>query len=266
MPDGFSDGEDALGPYRLLRDAGRTLLGPGLAARRWIAINERTLANHVVYALDGCRGRARVRRVMAAAEAVANHEGGHVLPIESVTVCARRGVCLVAAYAGHNMGLCSVGDLIRQRGTGLAGAESRRAIVQVGCALSAMHERRMCDGALSIARLLVDRSGKIHVELAGLWAAVVGYSCNAETVRDDVRAMVRLACEMIDPGATGRRGEFAGWLADGLDPVGGYETAAAAMARLPDAASLAGGPAPAEPRVGVFRGLLDRIKGVVNAR
>lgn len=282
MPEGTFDTAEGLGPYRLLRDAGRTLLGPGLAARRWIAIDERTLSNHVVYALDGCRGRARVRRVLAAAEVVASRAGRHLLPIGSVTLCERRGVCVVAAYTGHNVGLCTVGELLGQRGEGMALSEARRAILQVGSALSAMHECQVSDGALSMNRLLVDRSGSIHLELAGLWAGVVGFSFNPETVRADVRTMMRLAAEMIDPAAvsaahaiaTGKEsvpgarwGEFAGWLAEGLDPLGGYATAQEALGRMPGVSPGSSIWAPgAEPRIGVIRGLLDRLRSAVAPR
>ncbi len=262
MHDALQNEPDALGPFRLVREAGRVVLGPGLSARRWIAIDDRVLSNHVVYALDGCRGRARVRRVMAAAEAVAEQSAAHMLPIQSVTVCPRRGVCVVTAYTGHNIGLCTVCELIAQRGAGLSVAELRRAVEHAGSALAALHQRGLVDGALCLSRLLVDRGGRIHTELCGLWAAVVGYSCNSETIRDDVRSLVRMTGEMIGRDDERVRAEFARWLADGLDPLGGYPSVAAALALLPSGH----GAASEEPRIGVIRGLLDRLRGVVASR
>jgi hypothetical protein len=103
-------------------------------------------------------------------------------------------------------------------------------------------------GPLGLDEVLVDRHGRVVIELLGFGRRLRGLSQgNSETVRDEIVRVCEIAYELL----TGLRAEaplipaprlvprldkaWIHWLRVGLDPSRGFESASAALAALPSA-------------------------------
>ena len=204
---------------------------------------------------------------MGAVERLAGLQTSHAQSPREVCCCSARGMCLVTDYTGDNLGLRTMRALLQERARPVENAECRRAAEHVLGAIAAAHAAGIPDGALTLNRLLVDRAGRISVELLGLWSAVRGYGDSAQARRNDVteavrmiRAMVIGRAEVDDLGGGSLRPAviaeaWAGWISQGAGE--GFETADAALAALPPTSS-------GVPTVGVVRGLFDRIRSAVS--
>lgn len=129
-------------------------------------------------------------------------------------------------------------------------------------------------GPMSIDEILVDRRGALMVELYGL-ARTMRPSPRtptlvAEMMRDEVRSVVEIGYQLI----TGLRAEepiipagrlvpshrldrrIDAWLARGLDPTTGFDSAVQAMLALPSHA----GPHTRPSRLGTVRNVLSRLR------
>ncbi|MBY0114148.1 MAG: hypothetical protein K2Y21_15135 [Phycisphaerales bacterium] len=88
----------------------------------------------------------------------------HLEPIESVRTDAGKTV-LIAPYLGHIGGLITLDDLAASRGGRIAASEVCYAAEHLLTALDAAHARRLYNGPLDPSLVLVDRSGRTHIEL-----------------------------------------------------------------------------------------------------
>ncbi|MBS0198693.1 MAG: hypothetical protein JSR77_18250 [Planctomycetes bacterium] len=265
MPSGSLGHIPPFGQYRPVRDAGEVLLGPGLIARRWIALSDATATNHLVYSLHGCRARGRIRRVLDAAQQLSTlpkTASSHTLDIVTAACCANRGVFLVTEYPGDNVGLVTLGTTANQRRAVLRGAGLRHAVQQIFEAVGFLHENGVCDGSILPERVIIDRRGSLLLELPGLWAKVAGFELNAETKRADVRATMEV-CRGLWESCEGSEAEFTegwrDWLNKGLERPCGYASAAEATAAMPVTR-------PGVPSVNVVKGLWNRLRGMVKRR
>ncbi len=228
------------GPYRLIRPAGTTLLGFGRAARRFIAIHERRSTSHVLYVLADADDRLTRKRFFAAVERIAPIRDAHLLKVDAFSLCPLRGCCLVSAYPGGQGGLITLGDLAEQKGGMMNPLEAHRVAAHMLGGLITLHAAGLADGAFAAPRTMVDPHGRIVLELPGLaWLLSGTPGERDELVRQDVRAAAAviwrvLTGQIYDPAAmitapTGWRR----WFALAMDPLGGFPSAAAALAALP---------------------------------
>ena len=258
-----------LGPYILTR-----ALPPSALAARWLALHEVDQTSHLVYRFGVCHDKATRRRFLSAVEVVGQLEHAHVLPIQQFAFDVGGRPFIVTRYPGDAAGLLTLGRLLRDKGGQLAPDEAERAVVQLLEAVEHGQKRGVWHGPVQTDEVFVDRHGSLAVELYGLsrllaWGNGAGeMGSDAESVRDEVRAVVEIGYQMI----TGLRAEaplipagrlvkkldvaWEAWLAHGLDPSRGFDTPAEAMAALPSRRRSAGG----KPSIVTVRGVWDRFR------
>lgn len=91
----------------------------------------------------------------------------HLEPVEEVRTDGGKAV-LIAPYLGHIGGLITLDDLAVSRGGRLAPSEVVYAAEHLLAAIDAAHARRLYNGPLDPALVLVDRGGRTHIELFGV--------------------------------------------------------------------------------------------------
>jgi hypothetical protein len=261
------------GPYQLLRPLDPARVGPADStypqARRWAALHERDHTGHLIYSLGTARDRFAKKRFLAAAEKLAPVRHAHLLTIESYALSDKLGACLVAPYSGHQGGVVTLGELIEHKGGRLPAAEAQRALTHLLEGVSALHDAGVADGALGLDRIHVDPRGSLLIELPGFWRAQRSLPQLTDIDRRaDICAVATMGHQMLT-GAASPEGppslpadidpRWRAWLTIGLDPLEGFATASDALRSLP-AASFA---APTEPKPGLVRSLLGKIKSVM---
>lgn len=256
-----------LGPYRIIRP-----LAPGKLATRWLAVHDRDQTSHVAHEFT-CRDRAEQRRFMSAFEKISELDHPHILHVEQFALADGRLAWLLTPYAGNQDGLVTLDSLQRAKGGRMPAQEAERAMSQLLSALEYAHGQGHHHGPLGPEEVLVDRHGRVSVDLYGLGRRLVGLAAgNAEVVRDEVRSVVEMgyrlitglssdepripACRLIrrlDP-------HWDAWFDAGLDALsGGFASAAEAAAALP---SVLRDAQPRTPAVSV-RTVLGRMRSVI---
>lgn len=260
--------EQRFGPYRMVRP-----LEPGPLGERWLAVHEVELTSHVVHRFAPRIDKAGQRRFLSAVESVRGIEHAHVTPIEVFAVCPSGRGCVVTPYTGNQDGLVTLASLLAAKGGRMTPVEAERAVTHVLEAMDHAHGAGVVHGALSDAELMVDRHGRVSIELYGLARALAGLAANSEVVRDEVRSAVEIAYRLITGLAADEPRIAAGklvkkldpawdaWLERGLDPAGGYDTAAEALSLLPSARETE-----AEPTTGPVRFVLRGIRRLSASR
>lgn len=261
-----------LGPYILTR-----VLPPTGLAARWLALHEVEQTSHLVYRFAVCHDKSSRRRFLSAVEIIGQLEHAHVLPIQQFAFDVGGRPWIVTKYPGDAAGLLTLGRLLRDKGGQMAPDEAERAVVQLLEAVEYGQKRGVWHGAVQTDEVFVDRHGSLAVELYGLsrllaWGTGAGgageMGSDAESVRDEVRAVVEIGYQLI----TGLRAEaplipagrlvkkldpaWEAWLGHGLDPSRGFDTPAEAMDALPTRRRMAG----VKPTLVNVRGVLDRFR------
>lgn len=243
----------AVGPYLLTR-----ALEPGVKGDRFLALHESDQSSHLALRLPMTSDRDDVRRFVDAVRVCESIRHEHLLPIEYHTIDADGHPWLITPFPGDVDGVRSLGKLLREKQGQMHPAEAERAVQHALEAIDFAHrlepardgrEARLpvVNGAWSMDEILVDRHGRVLLELYGLPRLLAGETAaaDAETIRDEVRSIVDIAYQLI----TGLRAESpmipAGrlvkrldsnwdrWLSRGLDASWGFDTAADALAALP---------------------------------
>lgn len=230
------------GPYELLRP-----LSPGPLSERWLALHERDHSSHVVHRFPRLHDRASHRRFLSAVEGVADLKHPHVVGVEEFSICSHGRGTLVTQYTGNQDGLVTLPMLLESKSGRLGPNETDRAITHLLEALDYGCQRGVANGPVQFDQVLVDRHGRVLVELFGLARRLRGLDSapSAELVRDEVRSVAEIAYHLLtgmcaeEPRIAASRlvkrlsPEWEAWLERGLDGVSGFETAAEAIDALP---------------------------------
>ncbi len=215
-------------------------------ARAWVVLRPQTQTNHLVYHLGPFDHVDERRRLAEWVDAVARARESHLLDIESFTLGHARDAWLVAPYTGNHHDLVRLPEVVEKRGGQLPSFEVERAVGQLLDALDAAHEAGLAHGPIAPEEVLVDRRGRLTLELFALRRRLDGLrASNAELRRDEVRSIVELGYKLLTgidaaspPIPAGRlirripRG-WDSWFAAGLDPTRGFDSPLAAAAALP---------------------------------
>lgn len=246
----------ALGPFLLTRE-----LGPSAYADRYLALHAVDQSSHVAMRFPLCEDRDSMRRFVDAIRMCEGLRQEHLLRVEYHTFDAEGHPWVIAPFTGDVDGVRTLAKLLREKKGQMHPFEAERAIQQVLEAAVYAHstepardgrEARLpvVHGPLSMDEILVDRHGRIVIELYGvgrLLRADQGWSTvrSPELVRDELRSIAEIGYQLI----TGLRAEapmippsrivkrldarWDRWLARGLDAARGFETAAEALMLLP---------------------------------
>lgn len=222
-------------PFRLLRPL------PELpTALRWLALDETSQLNHVLYDLSPLSARLGPQGALRLLERRTHLRHPHVLPIDDAWADPATGrVWACSPYTGNPHGLVRLLDLARAKGGTLGPAETERAIEQILDGLSALHASGILPGRLAEEALLVDRHGAIQIELHGL--GLDPPVAQAEAARDEIAAVANLAHLLL----TGLRADevrlplgrivprrgaiWDAWVHRAMDPLGGFTSASEAL-------------------------------------
>lgn len=236
--------ESRIGGYLLTRP-----LGSGCVGDRFLALHEQTQSSHVAHRLAHCASKVDRSRIEAAFGALGAMEHPHILRLEAM-IFEDSTPWIITPFAGDADGLRTLGRLLRQKGGQMAPLEAGIAISQLLHALDYAHSTSagapVFHGLLVMDEVLVDRHGRLIVELFGMSRRLKGLSRgNLETGREEVARVVELGYELI----TGLRAEdpiipaqrlapklsraWSQWLDRGLDPSRGFQTARQALDLLP---------------------------------
>lgn len=263
-----------LGPYVLTRPLPACAL-----AERWLAVHPSSHTSHVAYRFGPCTGRTDQKRFLEAANTAAALCTPHVLRIEDFAFDQAGCPFIITPFGGDADGVRTLGALVRQKNGQLTPAEADHAVTQILEAVRDAHSSDPCvvHGPISPDDVLVDRHGKLAIELYGLARllrrdGVLGGS-RTEVMRDEVRSVVELAYQLV----TGLRAEeplipagrlvkrldprWDAWLWHGLDPVHGYASASEALELLPSRL-----PGTEQPDEGGVRAVLRRLRAVSGTR
>lgn len=251
-----------VGDFALTRDLGRCLVVP---AQRFLALHPRRQTSHVAYRFDATDSRIDLARFEAVYDLLSTSlDHPHILRLEELRFVPDEldprmlRPWVIAPFAGDADGLRPLSRLLRQKGGQLNQIEAEQAIAQILSALEHAHDPTrgrspstrsvIFHGPLGLDEVLVDRHGRVVIELLGFGRRLRGLSQgNSETVRDEIVRVCEIAYELL----TGLRAEaplipaprlvprldkaWIHWLRVGLDPSRGFESASAALAALPSA-------------------------------
>lgn len=230
-----------LGPYILIRPLAKMPL-----AARWLAFHEVNQSSHVIYRFPLCHDNSEKRRFLSAVQAASAVSHPHLLKIEQFALDPTRGSWVVTPYIGDVEGIMSLERLLHAKGGSMSPPEASRALEQILDACSMAHASKLYHGPVRMDDILVDRHGSLAIELYGVSRLLRGFTVgNEELIRDEVRSVVEMGYQLI----TALRAEepmipagrlvkkldprWDDWFDAGLDPTGGFATAAEAMSALP---------------------------------
>ncbi len=235
-----------LGPYALTR-----ALEPCAIAQRWLALHGQGNTSHVAYRFASVRGRHDQRRFLSAVEQLASLDEPHLLKIEQVALDQSHTPWVICPFTGDADGVRTLARLLREKGGQLSPFEIEPALTQIFQGVGYAHSRRRCHGPVDLDELLVDRHGRIIIELYGLRRALRGAAgFDPEAARDEVRSVAEvgyqlvtgLRCEepLIPAGRLVKRLDrrWDAWFDRALDPSGGFSSADDALASLPSVAAI----------------------------
>ncbi len=240
-----------LGPYALTR-----MLDQHPLAERWLALHEVEQTSHVAYRFPPHLDRVEQRRFLAVAEQLGDIDHPHLLKVEQFALdTAGSGgpigggaggrAWMICPFTGDADGVRTLSRLIRSKGGALIPDEAEHALGQMLDACRSAHAAGLHHGPITLDDVQVARNGSILLELYGVARALRGLNrANAELVRDEIRSIVEIGYQLI----TGLRAEepiipahrlvkrlparWSHWLARGLDPSDGFDTADDALSAL----------------------------------
>lgn len=228
---------DPLGNVRPVRD-----LAPSAVGERWLALDDTRHSSHVLHVLRG--DEATLARVGAILEKLSHATDPHVLRVEE---SVRRGAAIVVRtdYAGHSDGVITLDALLAVKGGVLSAPEAARGVRHLLDALLHTRALGIINGELDVSQCLVDRHGRVVLELPGVRVAMSDARDEAELRREEIRSLGVLAHRLFTgvlPGETRRSGTRGGtrldaawerWLTRAIAPMDGYADVAAAARDYP---------------------------------
>jgi hypothetical protein len=182
---------------RVVRD-----LAPSAVGERWLSLDESRHTSHVIHVIR-CDQQA-APRVAAVLESLKRATDPHVLRVDHVERRDDAWIVLTE-YPGHSDGVITLDALVAAKGGRLTAPESARGIRHLVDALLHIHVLGVCNGTLDTAQCLVDRHGRVVLELAGVRAAMEGLTTVAEHQREEVRSLGVLGHRLfsgVHPGET----------------------------------------------------------------
>lgn len=235
------------GPYRIVRPLAR-----GPLSWRWLAVHERDLTTHVIHELIARHDKVERRRFLSAFDALSELDHTHLLRVDYVSLLHGGRAVLVTPFTGNQEGLITLGGLLDSKGGRMAPSEVDRAMTQLLDAVRFAHARRRHHGPVSLDEVLVDRHGRLFIEFYGMARMLKGLTPgNSELERDEVRSIVEMGYKLLtglpadEPRIAASRlvkrldDRWDEWFAEGLDPAGGFASAAEAHDMLPSQRRLA---------------------------
>ncbi len=241
-------GKMRFGAYELVRELAPSP-GTTLTAERWLALHERDNSSHVVYRFPVRHDKPGQRRFFEAVEPVALLKDSHLLEIEQYSICSTGRGMIVTPFTGNQDGLTTLGTLVEMKGGRMSPHETDRAINHLLEGLAVAHSTTgvgACHGPLMLDEVLVDRHGRLVIELYGLASRLKGVQFSAaDGVRDEIRSVAGIAYRLLtgllaeeprieaDRLVKGLSPLWTRWLARGLDLVDGFATVADAIEALP---------------------------------
>lgn len=243
----------AVGRFLLMR-----ALEPSPLGERYLALHADDQSSHVAHRFPQCHDREQMRRFVQTVRVAGSLRQEHVLPIEYHTIDGDGFPWLITPFTGDVDGVRTLAKLLREKQGQMHPFEAERALIHILEAIALAHSTEpardgrearlpLVNGPISMDEVLVDRHGRLLIELYGLSRLLRGEpaAADAETIRDEVRSVAEIGYQLI----TGLRAEApmipAGrlvkrldprwdrWLARGLDEVAGFDSAQEALAMLP---------------------------------
>jgi hypothetical protein len=235
------------GRFRLVRP-----LRPAPFAERWLSLHEDAHTSHVVYRFPVLTDKLAQRRFLSSTEERSLCKGPHLLEIQHFSFDTAGRPCLVTPYLGNHDGLVTLRSLATIKGGRLSPLETERAVVHVlqglreGHAVADGSPKGGLHGAVTMDDTLIDRHGRVWIELYGLRRSMRGLTeRSTELAQDEIRSVVEIAYELLtglpaeEPRiAVGRLIKkidpaWDAWLDRGLSGFDGFATADDALAALP---------------------------------
>jgi len=210
-----------------------------------IMLEENRRTNHLLYRFDHIQDAVARRRVFDRLMTIARINHQHILPIEHVGYDETGRLCVVTAYPGNQDGLVTLPDLLEARGGTLDVPESTRLISQLLVTSVHASEHGIVHADFDPEEILIDRHGCPLVELFGLEQAIRPSRSEHLALAEQTRSIARLGLRLI--AGTANASDAAdlalvhkhldrawdAWFRYALDPVGGFDTPAMAIASLP---------------------------------
>lgn len=230
----------AFGPYDLVRE-----LRPAGSVERHLALHPEMLTHHVAYRFRLGPARAERRRFLEAVEQAAALNIPHTLRVEQFSLATPTEAWVISPYTGNHDGLMLLGDLLAVKGGQMDSLEVSRVLSQLLEAVAEAHNSGIVHGPMQMHEIHVDRSGSLDIELYGVNAAISGVLDNDELKQDELRSIVSLAYQLLTGVEAGEMhiqptrlvakldSQWDSFFAEGLDPAGGYETAAEVLQAVP---------------------------------
>lgn len=186
-------GEERFGQYGFVRR-----LEPGRFAERFLAVHDRDLSSHVVYRYPIRAESASRRRFLRVVQELAELDHPHLLPIEQYALCPSGRGCIVVPYTGNNGGLLTLGMLLHLKGGRLTPAEAQRSIQQTLEAIAHAHRRGLVNGAWQLDQILIDRHGRVQLELYGLDRRLAGGAPpRSELIREELHSIATIGYRVL---------------------------------------------------------------------
>lgn len=184
---------EQLGPYLLLRR-----LAPCPLAERWLALHGHTHSSHVLYRFAACRDRASQRRFVVAAQRISQFQHAHALTLDEFAFDLAGRPWGVTVYTGDADGLVTVERLLRTKGGRMTAEEARLGLLHLLEASAAAHDTDLAHGRVSPSSVLVDRSGRLRIELYGLTESLyAARDPRPQVIRDEVRSIAEIGYQML---------------------------------------------------------------------
>ncbi len=230
-----------LGHIRLVRELPDATVG-----QRWIGLHDHHRTNHLIYRLPVCRDRGERRDMLELLERTSAIRHPHLLAIEQYTLGRDGSAWVVAPYTGSQAGLVTLNDLLEAKGGTMPSFEGERTLEHLLSGVALAHEAGVVHGPALDDELLVDRHGRLLIELYGLRRGLRhdASSERQEDTRDEIRSIVHLGYRLLtgltpdEPLLPASRvvkrleKRWDTWFERGLDPTGGFDSAASALEAL----------------------------------
>ncbi|MEM1185293.1 MAG: hypothetical protein AAGI53_09870 [Planctomycetota bacterium] len=200
----------------------------------------------VCYAVRAEGGRRDAEAFVERLRGHASVEHAHVLPIQDVELAPDGMVFLLTPYTGNPDGLVTLADLATVKAGQASPFEVGRGVHQLLEASVHAHALGLYQGPFTSSDVLVDPHGSLLIELYGISRVLAGLDCTQPRLaRDEVNSIASIAYHMLtgmdaaEPRVRASRlvkrldRVWDVWFDEALDPSGGFETAAEALAALP---------------------------------
>ncbi len=229
-----------LGHFRLVRELPDSSVG-----QRWVGLHEHRRTNHLIYRLPACRDRGERRDMLELLDRASAIRHPHLLALEQYTFGSDGSPWIVAPYTGSQAGLTTLNDVLESKGGKMPVFEGERTLEHLLTGVALAHKGGVVHGPALDEELLVDRSGRLLIELYGLRRGLdrTGTS-EREDARDEIRSIVQLGYRLI----TGLRPDepmipasrvvkrlekrWDAWFERGLDPTDGFDSPEEALEAL----------------------------------